>query len=98
MRSIASRELRYLLTLLLRETGRPMTIRELVAAVEASGVRIDGRAGKVISDSLRWEVRRGRAVRVGRASYRAGEMPRSTASWMRHFLPDRMASSAHSAP
>ena len=60
-----------------------MTVPELVVMVEAFGLSISGRASKTVSDSLRWEVRKGRVVRVERSRYRAGSMPRSTEWWIR---------------
>ena len=33
---------------------------------------------KAVSDALRWEVRRGRVVKVARATYRATDWPRTT--------------------
>lgn len=95
MRTVGSRELRYSVSLLLREVGRPMTIPKLVTVVEASGFRITGRASKTLSDALRWELRRGRVTRVGRGRYSAGSMPRSTASWMRTFLAQRTSAAPH---
>ncbi|HVM07930.1 MAG TPA: hypothetical protein VM345_05690 [Acidimicrobiales bacterium] len=78
--------LRYVLTVTLLDAprDRSMTVAELAGAVEHGGFRIEGRAGKVISDALRWEVRRGRVVRVGRNQYKAGpRVPRSTEHRMR---------------
>ena len=54
-----------------------MTVAALVAAVEASGFRIEGRAGKVVSDQLRYEIARGR---VRRGLYVAGVVTRQ-ARW-----------------
>ncbi len=70
-------ELRYLLTMELFDTG-PSTVRQLIAALHRRGFRIPGRASKTISDALRWEERRDRVRRIGRARYRAGTMPRGT--------------------
>lgn len=60
-----------------------MTVPELVVKAEAFGLPISGCASKTVSDSLRWEVRKGRVVRVDRSGYRAGSMPRSTEWWIR---------------
>jgi hypothetical protein len=40
---------------------------------------LTSRASKTISDALRWEVKRGRVVRLGQGRYGPGTMPRSTA-------------------
>lgn len=74
--------LRYVLTLHLVDAGES-SIPDLVAAVERAGFALDGRPSKVVSDALRWEVRRGRVVRHGRGRYGPGTMPRQTRSWMR---------------
>ncbi len=70
-------ELRYLLTIELFDSG-PASVRELIAGLHRRGFRVPGRASKTISDALRWEERRGRVRRIGRAHYRAGYMPRGT--------------------
>ena len=58
-----------------------MTVAEMVTAlVEHHGFDLgDGRASKLISDALRWEVRRGRVVRLARGRYRFARTSRSTA-------------------
>lgn len=81
-------ELRYLLVAELAESRRAMTIAELVNAVEQRGARIvapgnESTAGKVVSDSLRWEKAKGRVHSVSRDVYASGSMPRSTRSWIR---------------
>ncbi len=76
--------LRYLACTALRKPGRPMTVAELVVAIEAQGFSIGDNANKVVADALRWEVRKGRIVKVGRGRYRYGRMPRSTEWWMQH--------------
>jgi hypothetical protein len=81
-RLIAGRELRYVLTLTLMHAGS-LTVRELVGAVERRGFSLGGRPSKTVSDALRWEIRRGRVVRVGRGRYATGSIPRSTRSWIR---------------
>jgi hypothetical protein len=94
--------LRYLLTVTLLEAppGRSMTVQELAVAVEARGFQLEGRAGKVISDALRWEVRRKRVVRVARNQYRAGvRVPRSTQHRMRtRIATERAAPGAACRP
>ncbi len=78
-----ARRLRYLLTVVLQDAGRPMTLLELVAVVAALGVDVPGRPSKAISDGLRWERRKGRVVHLGRGIYGPGRMPRSTRHWIR---------------
>lgn len=77
-------ELRYTLTVILLDAGRPLAVAELVEAVRCGGMAIPGRASKTISDALRWEVRKGRVVRVRRSTYARGSMPRSTEWWIRN--------------
>ncbi len=58
---------------------RDMTVAEMVTVlVEDYGFDLGGRASKVISDALRWEVRRGRVVRLARGRYRFNRATRST--------------------
>ena len=56
-------ELRYLLTTHLFDHG-PATVEELVEALTYQGFDIGGRASKSVSDALRWEIGRGRAIRA----------------------------------
>jgi len=77
IRGLRLREL--LVLILLRHRGE-MTVGALAAAVHAHGFRIEGRAGKVVSDQLRYEVARGRVQRVGRGRYVAGVVTRQ-ARW-----------------
>jgi hypothetical protein len=81
--ALSGRSLRYLLTIVLTDAGRPMRLAELVDAVHRAGFAIAGRESKTVSDALRWEVSKGRVRRAGRSVYRAGWMPRSTAWWIR---------------
>lgn len=76
--------LRYAICFCLLQEQTSMTVPEIVAGIEALGFRIPGRAGKTVSDALRWEVRKGRAVRLERSVYRIGSMPRSTEWWIRN--------------
>ncbi|HVM07938.1 MAG TPA: hypothetical protein VM345_05730 [Acidimicrobiales bacterium] len=75
--------LRSLLVVLLVEAGTPLTVRQLIARIEARGVVLDGRPSKLVSDALRWEVRRGRVVRVGLGVYRSGRIAETTLRRMR---------------
>jgi hypothetical protein len=77
--------LRSLLVLVLvSRSGGPVRVAELERAVAAAGFRAGpGRASKAISDALRWEVARGRVVRVARGQYAAGAVAGVTAHRMR---------------
>ena len=66
-------------------THHTMTMAQLVAQVAAGGYPIEGRLSKTISDALRWEVARGRVVRVSRGVYRIGTTPTTTARRIRLF-------------
>jgi hypothetical protein len=70
-------ELRYALTFFLFQHG-PKNVAELVEAPEYQGFDIPGRASKVVSDALRREIAHGRVLRLKRARYGPGEMPRAT--------------------
>jgi hypothetical protein len=70
-------ELRYVLTMHLAHNG-PAAIGEMIDALSEQGFEIRGRASKVISDALRWEIGRGRVRRVGRGRYGPRFIPRST--------------------
>ena len=79
---IDGRYLRWLLTVCLFD-HRVLTLGEMLVLIERHGFRVRGRPSKTVSDALRWEMRRGRVVRLGRGRYAAGSMPRSTLSWQR---------------
>ena len=79
-RRIRGLRLRELLVLILLRHAAPMTVGALVAAVDARGFHIQGRAGKVVSDQLRYELARGRVRRAGRGLYVAGTVTRQ-ARW-----------------
>lgn len=85
---LAGRLLRYQLALLLFETQRPMTVAELAVALSSLGHVPPGRPSKLVSDALRWEVRRGRVRRLGRNGYATGRIPESTRRWMRRSLEE----------
>ena len=71
--------LRSFLVLHMREVGGTVLVRDLVATVDAAGCTVAGRPSKVISDALRWEIARGRVIRLGRGAYRACQpIPRTT--------------------
>jgi hypothetical protein len=76
--TVSGTDLRYLLTAYLFDHG-PATVEELVDALAYHGFRAAGRrSSKSVSDALRWEMARGRVIRVGRGHYRAGAMTRAT--------------------
>jgi hypothetical protein len=81
-RSVRAIELRYVLTWYLHEHG-PLTVAQLARALEGDALTIWGRPSKAISDALRWEVGRGRVVRLGRGRYGPGRIPRATAHRIR---------------
>jgi len=83
------RELRYRLCVLLLEAGRPLKVADLLARLDASGWVFSQRASKVVSDALRCEVEHGRAVRVGRATYALGVVPRSTEWSIRRWIASK---------
>ena len=64
---------------------RQRTVAQLAAAVQGYGFALVGRASKVISDGLRWEVRRGRVRRLARGVYGYVTAPVSTARRLRIF-------------
>ncbi|MEM9714353.1 MAG: hypothetical protein AAGA17_19180 [Actinomycetota bacterium] len=80
--------------LALVDAGRPISVAELARALERQGFCIAGRPGKVISDALRWDVRRGRIERVGLDRYRRGRLARSTL----HRMRQRIAGLGHQGP
>src|SRR3954454_16505862 len=87
--AVAGLELRYLLTVLLIEAGRRVSLAELVRWVEGDGFTLAGRPSKTVSDALRWEIAKGRVLRCGRGIYVTGSMPRQTKSRIRARV-DRM--------
>ena len=80
---LSGRPLRHLLTVMLIEDGA-RTVAELVDAVEREGFAMAGRESKTISDALRWEIEHGRVVRLGRATYGPGTIPRQTRRRIMH--------------
>jgi hypothetical protein len=76
--------LRSLLVVILAEAGHPLSVKQLIGRVEARGVVLTGRPSKSVSDALRWEVRRGRVLKVTRGVYVCGRVPDTTLRRMRH--------------
>ena len=81
---LRGRGLRFVLMDELMRRGS-MSVLDLATVVEGAGYRLSGRASKVISDALRWEVRRGRVSRLGRGLYRFKRALASTARRIRLF-------------
>ncbi len=55
-----------------------MTVAEMVAVLADHGFDLAGRESKIISDALRWELARGRVIRLGRGVYRFHRAPATT--------------------
>ncbi len=81
---LRGRGLRFVLVEEIRQRGT-MTVAEMVSVVAEHGYTIAGRASKVISDALRWEIARGRIIRVERGVYTYGYTPPATARRIRLF-------------
>lgn len=89
-RSLWGLELRYVLCdLIAARGGAVCTVAELVRELERGGFELGGRPSKEISDALRWEVARGRVVRVGRGRYRTGGIPGATRRRIRKVVRHR---------
>ncbi|MEM7342433.1 MAG: hypothetical protein AAF467_27595 [Actinomycetota bacterium] len=84
------RALRFVVVDLIRTHGT-MTVRDMVAALAAEGYPVSGRPSKVVSDALRWEIARGRVVRVARGVYRYRSAPPTTARRIRSFASQCLA-------
>jgi hypothetical protein len=74
-------ELRYVLTMNLALSGKS-SIPDLIEALEDQGFAVPGQASKVVSDALRWEMRKDRVRRMRRGLYCRGQMPRSTEDYI----------------
>lgn len=88
-RRLSGTALRHHLTVLLIEAQVERSIGDLVRLIDDEGFTVSGRPSKTISDTLRWEVRHGRARRIGRGRYVAGSMPKSTRSYLRRRVRER---------
>ena len=86
-RLLRGTDLRYTLTRLLQVLG-PLTVTELCAELDKWGFAVEGRPTKVVSDALRWEMRRDRVRRRGHGLYGAGCAPGGTA----YRIIDRVSS------
>jgi hypothetical protein len=78
------RSLRFVLLAEIRRR-RTMSVAEMVAFLADTGYQVTGRPSKTISDALRWEIARGRVVRLRRGVYRYGRAPRTTARRVQLF-------------
>lgn len=88
--------LRYVLTFHLLQYG-PLSVADLVEALEDQGFRTRSRPSKAISDALRWEMSHGRVCRVRHGRYRPLEMPRSTEYRIRNRVLELRAQAADQA-
>jgi hypothetical protein len=68
---------------LLHQAGATVSLDELAAALGAWGYQTAVEPRKAVSDALRWELHRRRAVRVRRGQYRSLGLAPSTVRWMR---------------
>src|ERR1700760_1721789 len=82
VRLLRGTELRYVLTMNLALLGRS-TIPDLLETLEDQGFAVPGDGSKVVSDALRWEMRKDRVRRLRRGLYGRGQMPRSTEHYIR---------------
>jgi hypothetical protein len=97
LQTLRGLELRYALTVQLLEAGHDLSVSGLEAGLAAHGFVPVGRAGKTISDALRWEIRRGRVIRMGPDRYRTGYIPRQTKSRIRRRVLARRLQAAQAA-
>jgi hypothetical protein len=74
--ALSGRDLRYVLTRYIQQGHN--TVSALARQLAADGYTVWGRASKVISDALRWEIRNGRVRRLRRGVYTIGTIPRTT--------------------
>ncbi len=74
--ALTGRDLRYVLTTYI--TQGLSTIKQLVNQLAQDGYTLWGRASKVVSDALRWEIRNGRIRRLRRGVYTIDAIPTST--------------------
>jgi hypothetical protein len=86
VRVLVGRELRYAVALALHRARVTVGLDELAEALAAEGYGTRGEPRKAISDAVRWELVRGRAVRIDRGRYRSSGLARSTVRWMRQQL------------
>jgi len=88
LRPLAGVMLRYEVCLVLRDAGRPLTISDIVSRIRRDGFEMPVNANKVVSDALRWELRRKRVDRLRRGLYEVGRVPRSSEFRMRRTIEE----------
>jgi hypothetical protein len=81
--NIVGNRIRSAACVVLFRSQRPMGLDELADGIEALGIPLGPSRNKTLADALRWEIARGRIRRWGRATYRAGSIPRTTLNSMR---------------
>lgn len=92
------RGLRHFLLSTLANAGRPLSVAELSGIIDERAARLSGRPSKVISDALRWEIKRGHVRKVRRGVYSFARMPASTRRWVeRRARQLRQLLAAHAA-
>lgn len=74
--------IRYPASAELIRSGAPMSVSEPVDRLRYQGFLLPAKPSKVVSDALRWEVRKGRIIKVRRGVHRTGCIPRSTRYWV----------------
>lgn len=79
---VSGRAMRYLVLAELIQSGDALSVAELVRRLRKGGLLLPPRSSKIVSDAIRWEVRKGRIVRLRRGVYRVGSIPRSTRYWL----------------
>ena len=82
-RVLYGRRLRYAAAVALFEAQRPVTLEELARVLREDGFSVRGEPRKAVSDALRWELHKGRAIRTERGRYQTLGLARSTVRWMR---------------
>ncbi len=74
--ALSGPDLRYVLTTYIAQGFS--TVAQLVTKLAADGYTVWGRASKVVSDALRWEIRNGRVRRLRRGVYTIDAIPKTT--------------------
>jgi hypothetical protein len=75
---MSSLDVRYAILLALEPVGQSRSVADVVAGVNARGIRLGNRPSKQVSDLLRTECSRGRVERVGWGTYRLVKFSRRT--------------------
>jgi hypothetical protein len=72
-------DLRYVLSAYLLRAPGTLTVADLRQQLDDDGFGVRGRASKIVSDALRWEIGHDRVERRGRGTYRSSRrIPRTT--------------------